>query len=77
MRRLIIAQSLIIGVLGVVVALPAASVLSWFLRWLGTSVLLPAWLASGSAGVVLLVALLSGLLSFRALRLAEPAILLH
>jgi putative ABC transport system permease protein len=77
MRRLVIAQSLIVGVLGVVVALPSAYGLSWFLSWLGTSVLLPAWLASGSAGVVLLVALLSGLLSFRALRLAEPAILLH
>jgi putative ABC transport system permease protein len=77
MRRLVIAQSFIVGVLGVVVALPSAYILSWFLSWLGTSVLLPAWLASGSAGVVLLVALLSGLLSFRALRLAEPAILLH
>jgi hypothetical protein len=51
--------------------------LSWFLSWLGTSVLLPAWLVLTSAGVVLLVALLSGLLSFRALRLAEPAVLLH
>jgi putative ABC transport system permease protein len=76
-RRLVMAQSLIVGVLGVVLAIPAAYVLSWLLTWLGTSVLLPARLVWGSAGVVLLVALLSGLLSFRALRLAEPAILLH
>lgn len=76
-RRLVISQSLIVGVLGVVVALPAAYALGGFLSWLGTSVVLPAWLAAGSAGVVLLVAILSGLLSFRALRLAEPAILLH
>ena len=77
MRRLVLAQSFLVGVLGVLLAVPAAYLLSWFLSWLGTSVLLPAWLVLTSAGVVLLVALLSGLLSFRALRLAEPAILLH
>jgi putative ABC transport system permease protein len=76
-RRLVMAQSLIVGVLGVVLAIPTAYVLSWLLTWLGTSVLLPPWLVWSSAGVVLLVALLSGLLSFRALQLAEPAILLR
>jgi putative ABC transport system permease protein len=77
MAASVVAQSFWVGLVGILLALPAAEVLGRFADWLGAKVLLPWWLLGASAVVTMLVALLSGLFALRSLRGMEPAMLLR
>ncbi len=77
MAMLVLAQSFWVGIIGVVLSMPAAYLLQWGADELGVRVLLPWWLIGSAAGVTLTMALLSGLAALRSLRLVEPATLLR
>jgi putative ABC transport system permease protein len=70
-------QSFWVGVLGLTVALPAVVGLAAAIRALSVPVQLPAWLLGTTAGVTLCLALVSGVVALRSLRLIEPAVLLR
>ncbi len=77
MAGLIVAQSFWVGVAGVVLAVPAAAALGELARALGLEVQLAGWVLAGTAALTLVVAMLSGLLALRSLRMAEPLALLR
>jgi putative ABC transport system permease protein len=78
MAFMVVSQSFWIGIIGIVLALPAVQGLAWAAEHLmGVQIALPWWLQSGAAGVTLVMALLSGLYALRSLRLVEPAMLLR
>jgi putative ABC transport system permease protein len=77
MGALVLAQSFWVGVLGVALSLPAAYVFGWGADELGVRVLLKPWLLASATAVTLTMAVLSGLLALRSLRLVEPATLLR
>jgi putative ABC transport system permease protein len=77
MASLVLAQSFWVGVLGVVLALPAIFALGNGADVLGVTVLLPLWLLAGTVTVTLGMALFSGLAALRLLWRMEPAILLR
>lgn len=74
---LVLAQSFWIGLAGVAAALPMTLVLARLAGIIGAEVLLPAWLLAGTILVTMAIALVSGLLALRSLRLMEPANLLR
>lgn len=73
----VVAQSLGVGVAGVIVAQPVVFVLAWLADALGTHMLLPWWLLAGTAVITMFMALGSGLVALRSMRLIEPAALLR
>jgi putative ABC transport system permease protein len=73
----VIEQSLWIGGAGVALALPIAFGLAELIEVLGARALLPPWLLGGSAAMTMGMAVGSGLLALRSLRLIEPAELLR
>jgi putative ABC transport system permease protein len=77
MATMVMAQSFWVGILGVLVGLPAAYGLGQLANALTVTVSLPWWLQAGSAALTLGMALVSGLLALRSLRLIEPALLLR
>jgi putative ABC transport system permease protein len=77
MAGLVVSQSFWVGIIGVGLALPAVHGLAELADRLGVHVDLPLWLQGGAAVVTLVMALLSGLLALRSLRLVEPAVLLR
>jgi putative ABC transport system permease protein len=77
LSSLIVSQAFWVGLFGISVALPLAKGLAWTFARMGAAVQLPAWLLGGAASVTLVMALLSGLLTLRSLRLAEPSNLLR
>jgi putative ABC transport system permease protein len=78
MAFMVVSQSFWIGIIGIVLALPAVYGLSWVADHLmSVEITLPWWLQMGSAAVTLVMALLSGLFALRSLRLIEPAMLLR
>ena len=74
---LVLAQSFWIGLGGVSISLPMALAIKRLAGSLGAEMLLPLWLLAGTITVTMAIALLSGLLSLRSLRLVEPANLLR
>jgi len=74
---LVLAQSFWIGLVGVVTSLPAAMVLARVAGVIGAEVQLPPWLLLGTIIITMAIALISGLLALRSLRLVEPANLLR
>jgi putative ABC transport system permease protein len=74
---LVLAQSFWIGLVGVLLGFLAVQGAEYAATRLGVSVLLPWLLQAAAAAITLLMALLSGLLALRALRLVEPAVLLR
>ena len=74
---LVFAQSFWIGLAGVAVSLPMSVGLARLAGVIGAEVLLPAWLLAGTITVTMSIALTSGLLALRSLRLIEPANLLR
>jgi putative ABC transport system permease protein len=74
---LVLAQSFWIGLGGVATSLPMAVALARLAGAIGAEVLLPAWLLVGTIIVTMAIALASGLLALRSLRLVEPANLLR
>lgn len=74
---LVLAQSFWIGLAGVMTSIPAALVVARLAGLIGAEVLLPPWLVAGTIMVTMAIALVSGLLALRSLRLVEPANLLR
>jgi putative ABC transport system permease protein len=77
MRASVLAQSLWVGILGIGLGVPAVYFLARGATALGAKVLLSPWLVAAAGTVTLVMALLSGLVALRSLRLAEPATLLR
>lgn len=75
--RMVLAQSFWIGLGGVVLSVPVALVLARVAGSIGAEVQLPLWLLAGTIMVTMTIALASGLLALRSLRLVEPANLLR
>jgi putative ABC transport system permease protein len=74
---MVLAQSFWVGVIGVALAIPAVHGLASLADHLGVRVELPWKLQAGAAVVTLTMAMLSGLMALRSLRLVEPAMLLR
>jgi putative ABC transport system permease protein len=77
MRGMVLAQSLWVGVIGIGLGVPAVYSLAEAAAALGAKVLVSPWLVAAAGIVTLVMALLSGLVALRSLRLAEPATLLR
>jgi putative ABC transport system permease protein len=77
MAATVMAQSLWVGLAGVVLAVPAVFALARGAELLGAKVLLPWWIVTAAVGLTLVMALLSGLAALRSLRLVEPVALLR
>lgn len=77
MAAAVMGQSFWVGVLGIALALPVVYGLASLGEAAGAKVLLQAWLVGSVAGITLVMALISGLVALRSLRLVEPANLLR
>ncbi len=77
MGMTVLAQSFWVGLIGVCLALPAAFALAEVADRLGVRVMLPPLLLGAAVGITMVMAMLSGLLALRSLRLVEPAMLLR
>ncbi len=77
MAMTVLAQSFWVGVAGVGLAIPTVFLLGHFGNQIGAKVLLPWWLLSSATVLTMAMALLSGLLALRSLRLVEPVTLLR
>ena len=77
MAVFVMQQSLLVGLLGLAVGAPITFLMAHLARSLGTNAVLPPWLLAGTATITLLVALFSGGIALRSLRLVEPALLLR
>src|SRR5262249_42415266 len=77
MRAMVLVQSLWVGVFGIGLGVPAVYSLAEGAAGLGAKVLLSPWLVAAAGTLTLVMALLSGLVALRSLRLAEPATLLR
>jgi putative ABC transport system permease protein len=73
----VLAQSFWVGVAGIALAIPTVFVLAHFGSEVGAPVLLPLQLVAGTVGVTMMMALGSGLMALRSLRLIEPIALLR
>jgi putative ABC transport system permease protein len=72
-----LAQAFWVGLAGIAIGLPATFALAQGGEALGVRVLLPWWLLTATVVVTMTMAILSGLLALRSLRLIEPAVLLR
>jgi putative ABC transport system permease protein len=73
----VLQQSLVVGVIGLLLAAPATYGLMQLVKSLGTTAVMPPWLIVGTASLTLGMALLAGLVALRSLRSVEPAQLLR
>jgi putative ABC transport system permease protein len=67
----------VVGIVGVLLALPVTFLLAPFAIALGTQVLLPWWLLVAVSVITWTMAMLSGLGALRSLRLMDPALVLR
>ena len=77
MSLMVMNQAFWVGVLGIVVALPAAYGFAALADYMGVQILMEWWLLTSAAATTLLMAIGSGLLALRSLRDVEPATLLR
>lgn len=77
MAMSVMAQSFWVGLIGVCLALPASFGLQQVADQLGVQVLLPEWLIGAAVLITMVMAMGSGLVALRSLRLVEPAMLLR
>ena len=77
MIAMVLAQSLWVGLLGILLAVPVIFGMVWLFERLGSKVMLPPWLLAATVAVTLAMALLSGVIALRSLRLVEPTSLLR
>lgn len=77
LRRVVIEQSLWIGLAGLLVAALLIGAIAAFGHALHIEMRFPVWMLSGSALLMLLIAVVSGLLALRPLNAADPANLLR
>lgn len=73
----VLMQSFWIGLAGIVIAIPAILLVAKLGSDVGAKVLLPWWLWVGAVCITMVMALLSGLLALRSLRMVEPVTLLR
>jgi putative ABC transport system permease protein len=74
---MVLTQSFWVGLAGITLALPTVMGLAQLFDLLGARVLLPGWLLTATVLVTMMMALVSGLIALRSLRLVEPATLLR
>jgi len=77
MAAMVLALSFWIGVAGIVLALPFTFGLAHVAEAIGTRMLLPHWLLGSVTALTMAMAMISGLVALRSLRLTEPANLLR
>ncbi len=77
MAFMVMQQSFWVGIIGVMIALPAIFGSATLADRLGVKVDLPWWLLVGAAVITLGTALVAGMIALRSLRLVEPATLLR
>jgi putative ABC transport system permease protein len=77
MSGLVVSQSFWVGLLGIGVAIPLVLLLGSLAEAFGARILLSAWLLGCAVTLTLVMALLSGLIALRCLRLVEPTALLR
>ena len=77
MVAMVLSQSFWVGLAGITLALPTVLGLAQLADLLGARVLLSGWLLATTAAVTMTMALVSGLIAMRSLRLVEPANLLR
>ena len=77
MAQTVLAQSFWVGVAGVAVALPSTYGLAALCNLLGAKAILPWELLAVAVSVTMIMAMLSGLMALRSLRLIEPVALLR
>lgn len=77
MAAMVLEQSFWVGIAGILVALPGIYLLAYFGDIVGARVLLRWWLMLSAMGVTMAVAMISGFLALRSLRLVEPVTLLR
>jgi putative ABC transport system permease protein len=77
LRGIVMTQAFWVGLIGVTLAAPAVLGSTWMVRATGGRVVLPGWVLIVGAFLTMAMALLSGLLALRSLRLAEPTALLR
>jgi putative ABC transport system permease protein len=77
MALMVMAQSFWVGIAGIAIAIPAVLVIAHFGSEIGAKVLLPWWLWVFAIGVTMIMAIASGILALRSLRLVEPVTLLR
>ena len=70
-------QAFWVGVLGIILALPAAYGFTALADYMGVQILMKWWLLTSAAITTLLMAIGSGLLALRSLKDVEPATLLR
>jgi putative ABC transport system permease protein len=73
----VLGQSFWIGLAGVIIAVPAILLMARLGSDVGAKVILPTWLWIGAISITMVMALLSGLLALRGLRMVEPVALLR
>jgi putative ABC transport system permease protein len=77
MAMMVISQSFWVGIAGIAFALPAIFGIAYLGGEVGAKVLLPAKLLGASCAITMTMAMLSGFLALRSLRLVEPVTLLR
>jgi putative ABC transport system permease protein len=77
MAAMVLAQSFWVGLFGIAVAMPVIFALGSAANFAGARVLLPTWLFAGGNALTMVMALVSGLMALRSLRLVEPIALLR
>jgi putative ABC transport system permease protein len=77
MSMMVLAQSFWVGIAGIAVAIPAIFLIAYLGGEVGAKILLPFKLLAASCAITMTMAMLSGLLALRSLRLVEPVTLLR
>ena len=77
MSMMVISQSFWVGITGVALAFPAIFLIAYLGGQVGAKVMLPYWLLGSAAAITMTMAMLSGFLALRSLRLVEPVTLLR
>lgn len=76
-RGFVVQLALVVGSLGVLIALPTTKAAQGIGAVLGAPIALPGWLLAAASIVTLIVSALSGLMALRSLRQVDPAVLLR
>ncbi|MSQ95219.1 MAG: ABC transporter permease [Gemmataceae bacterium] len=77
MSMMVVSQSFWVGIGGIAAAMPVIYGIAYAGDLIGAKVLLPPWLLLGACVVTMTMAMLSGLMALRSLRMVEPVTLLR
>jgi putative ABC transport system permease protein len=73
----VLQQAIVVGLIGLLLAVPITWGLLTLVRSLGTQAVMPIWLVTGTGTLTLVMAIIAGLFSLRSLKGVEPAELLR